>query len=110
MLCKLSFVKHLLTLLLFISTSVYAGICYVNTEAEKGAPGFKYTGIIGKKIDDWPCKKKDILHVSYLFGYQNPSSVASSIFNVMAKYCNFDKNIEYDLKSSHLVCEFKRNY
>ena len=100
--------KHLLTLLLFISTSVMADICKVSIYMPSAD---KYIDEVVKKVDEANCKNGDVLNLD--IGFADDKSQASKyiIFESQARYCNFDKTISFDLTglNYNLACSFHHN-
>lgn len=100
--------KHLLTLILFISTSTFADVCNVDILIDK--PTYKIyqdeTNEIAAK-----CKLGDTLSMELAFA--NKAAVVSKhlIFATMSSFCDLSKSIEYDLSglNFNLVCAFKKN-
>ena len=100
--------KHLLTLLLFISTSVMADVCNVGIYIPTTD---KYLDELIKNVKDAKCKDGDVLNLDIGFADDNAQVSKYIIFESQARYCNFDKTISFDLTglNYNLACSFHRN-
>jgi len=99
---------------MMIPNFVLAGQCASNVDVNSDSTGRDYTRILVKGIAT-NCNEKYIMNIAY-FVYDeedrtwvNQRRVASSMFKIMGDYCNFDKQIKYDIPTGYLVCEYKKN-
>ena len=105
--------KHLLTLLLFVSTSVIADVCSVVMNRDSFGPLVGNQSIqealregAFKFIQNSNCSKDDVLNLKIKFTVTD-----ELLYDISANYCNFDKEILIDTTEyfKKLVCSYQKN-